>query len=83
MFFKLSSFLNPGVTSRYDFASDSLSVFRETKLKIKGVPSEDFKTEQVFYESKDGTKIPMFIISKKVYIHMMRERMFSYRRTCH
>jgi prolyl oligopeptidase len=70
MFFKLSSFLNPGVINRYDFgateSADRLSVFRQTKLNAAGFDSLNFETKQVFYPSKDGTKIPMFIVSNKV-----------------
>ena len=68
MFFKFSSFLNPGILYRYDFSTSSTSVFRETQLKAEGFKTSDFQTKQVFYPSKDGTKIPMFIISRKVLI---------------
>lgn len=39
-------------------------VFRETE--VKGFDTSSYQTVQVFYPSKDGTKIPMFIIHKKV-----------------
>lgn len=32
---------------------------------VAGHNPDDFETKQVFYPSKDGTKIPMFIVSKK------------------
>lgn len=41
-------------------------VFRETKLK--NFDFDQYETEQIFYPSKDGTKIPMFIVKKKVII---------------
>ena len=41
-------------------------VFKECKVKDFDV--NQFTTEQVFYQSKDGTKIPMFIVHKKVSI---------------
>ena len=41
-----------------------LQVFRE--IKINDFDASQYDTEQVFYESKDGTKIPMFIVHKKV-----------------
>jgi prolyl oligopeptidase len=68
MFYKLSSFVNPGIIYRYNFRRQSTVLFRETKLNIPGFSSDSLQTEQVFYPSKDGTKIPMFIVSKKVCI---------------
>ena len=35
------------------------------ETEIEGFKQEDFKVEQVFYPSKDGTMIPMFIASRK------------------
>jgi len=43
--------------------AEPLTVFLDTK--IDGFDPTEFQTEQVFYKSKDGTSIPMFIISKK------------------
>ncbi len=62
MYYSFTSFLYPSVVYKYDFDNDtSEEIFR---------PSIDFDfdnyvTEQVFYKSKDGTKIPMFIVHKK------------------
>ena len=66
MFYQHVSFLSPGVIYSYDFAAASPEprVFRTTKLD--GFDPSIFQTEQVFYTSKDGTKIPMFLVSKKV-----------------
>ena len=36
------------------------------KSELKGLDTDEFTTSQHFYESKDGTKIPMFIMHKKV-----------------
>jgi prolyl oligopeptidase len=33
--------------------------------KVKGLPADDFVSKQVWYESKDGTKVPMFIVRHK------------------
>lgn len=41
-----------------------LQLFRE--ISVKNFDASKFVTDQVFYKSKDGTKIPMFIVHKKV-----------------
>ena len=33
--------------------------------EVKGIPPDDFISKQVWYESKDGTKVPMFIVRHK------------------
>lgn len=45
-----------------------MNTLKMTKIhtnKLSGINLEDFVTDQVFYESKDGTKVPMFIVRKK------------------
>ena len=41
-----------------------LQVFRE--IKVSGFDGSLYETKQVFYSSKDGTRIPMYIVHKKV-----------------
>ncbi|XP_016964527.1 prolyl endopeptidase [Drosophila biarmipes] len=67
IFYNFSSFLNPGSIYQYDFKTpdQAPSVFREIKLNLEGFRREDYAVEQIFYKSKDGTKVPMFIIRKK------------------
>jgi prolyl oligopeptidase len=48
---------------RYDIATKKSAVFREPK--IPGYDSRAYETNQVFYTSKDGTRIPMFLVHKK------------------
>ena len=48
---------------RYDIATKKSAVFREPK--IPGYDSRAYETKQVFYTSKDGTRIPMFLVHKK------------------
>ncbi|KAG0314380.1 hypothetical protein BGZ99_008170, partial [Dissophora globulifera] len=66
-FIFFTSFLTPGTIYRYDFGVEDqdqrLSIFRE--IKVKDFDNTLFETKQVFYESKDGTKIPMFITHRK------------------
>jgi prolyl oligopeptidase len=62
-FYSFTSFTYPSTIFKYDFLSKESSIYRVPK--IKGINPDDYETKQVFYESKDGTKIPMFITHKK------------------
>ena len=62
MFYSFTSFTYPTTSFRYDFATDKSEVFRASKVEFDPTL---YETKQVFYASKDGTKIPMFITSKK------------------
>jgi len=61
-FFSYTDFLTPTTISRLDIASGEVSVFRAPKVAID---TSAYVTEQVFYRSKDGTRVPMFISSKR------------------
>jgi prolyl oligopeptidase len=61
-FYSYVSYTEPPTVYRYDMKSGQSSVLFRPKVDFK---SDDFVTEQVFYPSKDGTKIPMFITSRK------------------
>ena len=63
LFYSFSSFISPGIIYRYDFKTMYHSLYKETK--VEGLKKDFFDVKQVFYESKDGTKVPMFIIAKK------------------
>ncbi len=63
MFFGFTSFLFPLNVYRYDFKTGKLELFFESKLK--GFNVDDYVVKQVFYESKDGVKVPMYIVHKK------------------
>lgn len=56
-----TSYLSPAKICQYDFETDALTVI----LDNQKFATEDFETTQVFYTSKDGTKIPMFLTHKK------------------
>jgi prolyl oligopeptidase len=62
-FFAFSSFTTPGTIYRYDLESGKASVFRRPDLK--GFDPNRYETKQVFFPSKDGTRIPMFITARK------------------
>jgi prolyl oligopeptidase len=60
--YSYSSFTQPTIIFKSNFNQPSPAVFRETKTTFN--PS-DFVTEQIFYTSGDGIRIPMFLIYKK------------------
>jgi len=62
MFYYFSSFIYPPTIYHYDFKKQESTVFRAPKVKFN---PEDFETKQVFFKSKDGTRIPMFLSYKK------------------
>ncbi|MFN9325674.1 MAG: prolyl oligopeptidase family serine peptidase, partial [Flavobacteriales bacterium] len=61
-FYSFTSFTDPGTIYKYDYDTGASEVFYRPELKFD--PSQ-FVTEQVFYPSKDGTKVPMFIVHRK------------------
>ncbi len=61
-FFSFTSFTAPPTTYRFDIAQGTSTVYLATKLPFD--PTQ-FDTRQVFATSKDGTKIPMFIVARK------------------
>ncbi|XP_066268669.1 prolyl endopeptidase-like [Branchiostoma lanceolatum] len=65
IFYQFMSFLTPGVIYHCDLTKDKLEprVFRQ--IKVKDFDPSGFQTDQVFFTSKDGTKVPMFIVHKK------------------
>lgn len=62
MFFTFTSFLFPPTIYRYDIEADKLAVFRKPEIDFDPSP---YETHQVFYTSKDGTRVPMFLVHKK------------------
>jgi prolyl oligopeptidase len=61
-FFNFSSFNQPGAVYRFDSKSGKATPFAQPKLSFDPA---SILVEQVFYPSKDGTKIPMFIVHRK------------------
>ncbi len=62
MFYTFTSFTYPSTIYKFDPATGASEVFRKPEVKFD--PSA-YETKQVFYASKDGTKVPMFIVYKK------------------
>ena len=61
-FFYYSSFNRPTTIYRYDLTAGQVTPWAEPKLAFN---PDDYVVEQRFYASKDGTKVPMFIVRKK------------------
>ncbi|MEA5569441.1 prolyl oligopeptidase family serine peptidase [Calothrix sp. UHCC 0171] len=61
-FYSFTNFTTPGTIYRYNMVTGESSVFRQPKINFNPA---DYEIKQVFYDSKDGTKIPMFIVHKK------------------
>ena len=62
VFYTFSSFTVPGTIYRYDMAQDKSSVYAAPKVNFD---LNGFESKQVFFTSKDGTRVPMFITYKK------------------
>ena len=63
VFYSFTSFNFPSTIYKYDIATKQSSVFRT--VDIPGFKPENYETKQVFYNSKDGTRVPMFLVYKK------------------
>ncbi len=62
-FYAFTSYTTPGTIYRYDLETGKSSVFR--RPEIRGFDPSQYETKQVFYPSKDGTRIPMFLTYRK------------------
>lgn len=61
-FYEFSSFNTPSTIYHYAMKTGKSTVFRKSKVKFD---ENDYVVKQVFYKSKDGTRIPMFLTYKK------------------
>ena len=62
VFYSYSDFTTPLSIYRYDMKTGKSNVFRQPKVDFD---STAYETNQVFFNSRDGTRVPMFIVSKK------------------
>lgn len=63
VFYTFNSLSIPPTIYRYDIATRESTVFRAPQ--VPGYDPDAFETKQVFYPSKDGTKIPMFLVHER------------------
>jgi prolyl oligopeptidase len=61
-FYMFTSFLHAPSIYRYDFVSGRSEVFRAPQSSFD---ASKYATEQVFYRSKDGTRVPMFLVHRR------------------
>lgn len=61
-YYSFASYMVPGVIYKYDIDTNESEVFAAPKVAFN---QNDYTTEQLFYHSKDGTLVPMFITYKK------------------
>lgn len=57
-----TSYVHPPSIYRYDYATDRLSPYHEPDI---GLDASEYVTDQVWYESRDGTRVSMFIVHRK------------------
>lgn len=62
VFYSFTSYTMPNTVYSYDLNTDKSNVWAAPKINFR---SDDYKTEMVFYTSKDGTRAPLFITYKK------------------
>jgi prolyl oligopeptidase len=62
VYYTFTSFLYPTTVFKYDIASGKSNIYAKPRLDFN---ADDYEMKQVFYPSRDGTKIPMFIVYKK------------------
>ena len=62
VFYTFSSYATPPSIFRYDMLTGKSELFRRSNVKFN---PDDYQVDQIFYTSKDGTKVPMFLTYKK------------------
>ena len=74
-FYSFTSFTVPGTIYRYDIDNNTSTLYVAPKVKFR---LNDYKSEQVFFKSKDGTSIPMFLTYKKGLKHNGKNPVYLY-----
>ncbi|REJ76736.1 MAG: S9 family peptidase [Acidobacteria bacterium] len=60
-FYTFTGFIDPASIYRYDVKTGESELFRRSEVAFDSTP---YTTEQIFYESKDGTRVPMFLVHR-------------------
>ncbi|MFH1001169.1 MAG: prolyl oligopeptidase family serine peptidase [Bacteroidota bacterium] len=61
-FYSFTSFTSPNIAYKYNIETNESEIFRASEIDFD---MDNYETKQIFYTSKDGTQIPMFITHKK------------------
>ncbi len=62
LYYTFANYVNPGTIYRYNVESGETELYKKSGVSFN---PEDYESKQVFYESKDGTRVPMMITHKK------------------
>lgn len=62
LYYSFTSYIHPSTIYKYDIASGKSEIYKKSGAKFD--PSQ-YESKQIFYTSKDGTKVPMIITHKK------------------
>ena len=62
VYYAVANYTTPGTIYRYDIESGRSELYHRAEVKFD---SEQFETEQLFFDSKDGTRVPMFVSHKQ------------------
>lgn len=65
LFYSFGSFTDPGSSHRVNMTTFASEQIRRTRLAASCPDPSEFVTDQVWYTSKDGTEVPMFIVRKR------------------
>jgi len=61
-FYSFTSFTFPSTIYKFDITENKSTIYYKSEIDFN---TDNYETEQIFYTSKDGTKIPMFVVHKK------------------
>ncbi len=75
VFLQFSSFTYPTTILRHQVATGETSVWRQPRVAFS---PDSFETTQVFYPSKDGTRIPAFVVHRRGLVKDGRNRTYLY-----